>query len=202
MRTAWNKGIPNSGFKQGYTPWNKGKHITMHPNSLKNLEKRVPPKHRLWDGKTRPEFCGENHPLFGKKHSQEAINKIKEARAKQIIARGEKHYNWQGGISPLSDLIRALGKDSQWSKSVFIKDNFICQECYKRGGKLEAHHIKAFSIILKEFLNQYSQFSPIEDKETLVRLAETYEPFWDISNGKTLCIDCHKRIPRRALSGL
>ena len=24
-KPAWNKGIPNSGFKQGYTPWNKGK---------------------------------------------------------------------------------------------------------------------------------------------------------------------------------
>jgi len=31
------------------------------------------------------------------------------------------------------------------------------------------------------------------DKETLVRLAITYEPFWDIDNGETLCIDCHNK---------
>ena len=39
---------------------------------------------------------------------------------------------------------------------------------------LEAHHKKAFYLILEEFLQQYSQFSPIEDKETLLRLAITY----------------------------
>ena len=32
-----------------------------------------------------------------------------------------------------------------------------------------------------------------EDKETLVRLAFTYKPFWDIDNGKTLCEECHNK---------
>lgn len=52
--------------------------------------------------------------------------------------------------------------------------------------------IKSFYKILQEFLQTYNQFSPIEDKETLVRLAINYTPFWDINNGITLCTDCHK----------
>jgi hypothetical protein len=55
-----------------------------------------------------------------------------------------------------------------------------CKICNKEigqiGGNLEAHHIKKFSILLAEFLSFYNQFSPIEDKETLVRLAISYEP--------------------------
>jgi hypothetical protein len=59
--------------------------------------------------------------------------------------------------------------------------------------KLHVHHTKPFVIILHEFLMQYSQFSPIEDKETLVRLAMTYKPFWNIDNGITLCKTCHNK---------
>ena len=44
----------------------------------------------------------------------------------------------------------------------------------------------------REFLNKYSQFSPSEDKEILAKIAITHEPFWDINNGITLCIECHK----------
>ena len=79
----------------------------------------------------------------------------------------------------------------EWINQIFSRDNYTCQECYQKGGKLEAHHIKPFSIIFNEFLNTYSQFSPIEDKETLVRLSESYEPFWNINNGVTLCQNCH-----------
>lgn len=49
------------------------------------------------------DFKGENNPFFGKKHSPETIQKIKEARAKQIITKKHReniskanrgfHYN-------------------------------------------------------------------------------------------------------------
>ena len=106
-------------------------------------------------------------------------------------SKGEKHPFWKGGITPLYNIIRNSFEDNLWRKNIFQRDNYTCQECFKIGGKLEAHHIKEFAKILQEFLKEYSQFSPIEDKETLVRLAITYKPFWDIANGKTLCKDCH-----------
>ena len=49
-----------------------------------------------------------------------------------------------------------------------------------------------FSFIFRDFLRLYNQFSVIEDKETLLRLAFTYEPFWDLRNGVTLCKLCHE----------
>lgn len=78
---------------------------------------------------------------------------------------GENHYNWKGGISSESSKIRSSGEYSQWRKSVFKRDNYTCQCCKKTGGYLHAHHIFNFS-----------------DHEDL-RL--------EISNGKTLCKDCH-----------
>ncbi len=107
---------------------------------------------------------------------------------------GSESSNWRGGITPLYNLIRNSDTNKEWIKSVFKRDNYICQECFNRGDKLEAHHKnKRFNQILQEFLQQYNQFSPIEDKETLLRLAITYKPFWDLNNGETLCGECHNK---------
>jgi len=117
--------------------------------------------------------------------------KGKPSNNPQTRQRGKNHQSWKGGVSPLGNLIRRLQENKYWILSIFKRDNYICKKCGVRGGKLVAHHIKKFATILYEFLQFYSQFSPIEDKETLIRLAVTYAPFWDINNGETLCEDCH-----------
>jgi len=104
--------------------------------------------------------------------------------------KGNKHYRWKGGITTLHIMIRNLIESREWKKQVFARDGYRCQECFKTGN-LEAHHIKEFSEILKDFLQEYNQFSPIEDKEILVRLAIKYQPFWDVNNGMTHCDNCH-----------
>lgn len=98
----------------------------------------------------------------------------------------------KGGITPLIILIRKLREYKIWRKQVFQRDDYTCQKCLERGIRLEAHHKKSFKEILQEFLINYSQFSPIEDKETLVRLAITYVPFWDVDNGVAYCKKCHR----------
>lgn len=56
-----------------------------------------------------------------------------------------------------------------WRKSVFTRDGFTCQMCRAKGVYLEAHHVNGW--------------------------AEYPELRFDVSNGQTLCRDCHKLTP-------
>jgi hypothetical protein len=117
--------------------------------------------------------------------SKEASDKIRQAHY------GNK-YNWKGGKVILKERLRGLEEYKEWRFKIFTRDSFICQECFIPHKDIEVHHnIKPLHIIIANFLAQYNQFSPIDDMPILLRLAITYQPFWDIDNGKTLCIDCH-----------
>lgn len=80
--------------------------------------------------------------------------------------RGSDSHLWKGGITPINTKFRNSIEYQIWRKAIFERDNYTCQICGKIGGKLNAHHIKPFSI--------FPEF----------RL--------DMSNGITLCKDCHK----------
>ena len=79
---------------------------------------------------------------------------------------GDKHPRWKGGISSKQARIRGQIEFKIWRNAVFVRDNWTCQECEQRGGRLIAHHIKSFA------------------KYPELRLA--------IDNGRTLCHKCHK----------
>lgn len=83
---------------------------------------------------------------------------------------GEKHPNWKGGITPYSELVRKSTLYFEWRKAVFERDDYTCQKCGQRGGKLNAHHDLPVS------------------KAPLFML--------DIGNGITLCKECHKMMHR------
>jgi len=80
--------------------------------------------------------------------------------------RGEKHWNWKGGITPRNQTVRSSKHYKKWIKAIFIRDNYTCRSCNKSGGKLNAHHVKSFA------------------NHPELRL--------EISNGITLCVDCHR----------
>lgn len=73
---------------------------------------------------------------------------------------------WKGGISPINKVIRASRSYKEWRKAVFNRDDYTCQNCGIRGGYVEADHVKPFAI--------YPELR------------------FDLSNGRTLCLDCHK----------
>lgn len=104
---------------------------------------------------------------------------------------GPLSHNWNGGVTPLQHLVRSSKEYKEWVQRVFSRDDFTCRECGSRGFHLHAHHLVSFSKIFQGFLARFSQFSPLEDKETLIRLVTSYDPFWDISNGITYCKSCH-----------
>lgn len=55
-----------------------------------------------------------------------------------------------------------------WRKTVFARDDYICQECGSSGCYIQAHHIKPW--------------------------AEYEDLRFDINNGITLCKDCHMKL--------
>lgn len=90
-----------------------------------------------------------------------------ETRLRMSISRlGNRNHKWKGGITPINERIRKSLKYRIWRSNVFERDNWTCQTCRKRGGTIHAHHIKAFS--------------------THPKLR------FDIDNGVTLCVSCHK----------
>jgi hypothetical protein len=82
---------------------------------------------------------------------------------------GDKSHLWQGGKTSEAMKIRNSYEYSIWRKSVFERDDYTCQICGVRGGKLSADHIKPFST------------------HPELRL--------ELSNGRTLCVNCHRKTP-------
>lgn len=110
---------------------------------------------------------GEKNSMYGKHHSKETKKKM---RLKKI----KSH-------TPLYKQIRNSTKSDQWSRDVLKRDEYTCQECNRRGGYLEAHHIVGFKELFKEFkIKSFEQ--AMETKE-----------LWSLNNGITLCQSCHKK---------
>lgn len=87
------------------------------------------------------------------------------SECKKKLCTGEKAYNWNGGSS--SKIRKNDYEYKQWRSQVFKRDNYTCQCCGARGGRLNAHHIDG-----KNWCNE---------KRT------------DVDNGICLCEDCHKK---------
>ena len=100
--------------------------------------------------------------------------------------RGKNSYLWKGGITPIIKQIRNSNKYKQWRQDIFIRDDFTCQKCGQVGGELEAHHIKSFSKLIQEVKKYLPLLSLYEG-------AMIYTPLWNLDNGITYCIKCHKK---------
>lgn len=124
---------------------------------------------------------GPLNSFYGKSHTKETKNKISQANKGRFV--GSKGSNWRGGKTALSHKIRNCDQYLEWRHSIFKRDNYICQNCGQRGGKLCVDHIKPFSLII------------IEHKITSLDEAIDCSPLWDTNNGKTLCRSCHKKTP-------
>jgi len=99
----------------------------------------------------------------------------------------ENNPLWKDGKTKVDKLLRECAKYEFWRQSVFEKDNFTCQKCGQKGGDLVAHHKKPFSKLLDEVKKNLPLFGLYEG-------ALIYTPLWDVDNGITLCLKCHKKI--------
>lgn len=101
---------------------------------------------------------------FGSRTGMKTSKKTKSKLRKQKL--GDKNPSWRGGVTPNRVSLRNTPEYKIWRKLVYERDNYTCQSCKQRGGKLEADHITPYMI----------------DNSRLL----------DVSNGQTLCKQCHK----------
>ena len=89
-------------------------------------------------------------------------------------SRGENHSHWIKDRTKLKSEIRTLRYSDEmknWRTSVFKRDDFTCKMCGKKGGYLQAHHIRLFA---------------------------TYPDLrFVVGNGVTLCKGCHKVVTNK-----
>lgn len=81
---------------------------------------------------------------------------------------GKNQHSWRGGVTPMNRKMRTCVETQKWRKAVFERDNYTCVLCSKESTYLHADHIKSFA------------------RFPSIRL--------DVSNGRTLCVDCHYEI--------
>jgi hypothetical protein len=150
-------------FKKGHKSWNTGLHND--PRMLPTIKRVI-------------EVNTGNSYRKGKTHSEETKRKISKSKIGTIISeetrwklhnifKGSGSLTWKGGITPVNYLIRHSLEYKLWREAVYKRDNYTCIWCGQVGGKLNADHIKPFSLY------------------PALRFA--------IDNGRTLCLSCHKK---------
>lgn len=115
----------------------------------------------------------------GKKRMIQKVSLIHKGRKNTIetrmkmsdSARGSKNHCYINGSSKHRTKLYETIFYKDWRKSVFTRDNYTCQTCKNRGGKLQAHHIKRWAL-----------FPNLR---------------FDVSNGLTLCDKCHLEETRK-----
>lgn len=113
----------------------------------------------------------------GKKRSQETRDKMSKSHMGKHL--GEKSGFWKGGVADKNDIIRHSTPYKKWRTAVYERDNYTCTKCGVKSGNgksivLNADHIKPFST------------HP--------------ELRFEISNGRTLCVDCHRKTDTYGIS--
>jgi len=148
------------------------------------LYKNRPPSENLKLGREK----GTNH-LKGIPKSDESNNKRAESNKEfwannkeKAIQRGEKtrgnkHYNWKGGISSLNRSIRTMTENRKWMDAVKERDK-MCVKCGSTES-LESHHL----VELADIIDEYN----IKNRND----ARICTELWNINNGITLCTECH-----------
>lgn len=129
------------------------------------------PANPSWNGGDLVHECHHCHRQFTRPRTWPRGNLFfcsRECRSAFLREHPEQNSNWKDGATFAAEGERKSWRTTTWRKTVYERDNYTCQQCGERGGRLQAHH--------------------------LYRFAHYPELRFHIDNGLTLCRDCHKQI--------
>lgn len=149
------------------------------------IDANIPVKPRGHDERQRFQK-GQPSPFTGRKHSEESKRKMSDiAKAQNRVPgygykinalkgkRGPEVHSWKGGLTPERQKAYSTDEWKECVKSVWARDNAICQLCgkdhrdidRKKEKKFNIHHIISFQVVDYRF---------------------------NVDNLILLCYDCHR----------
>lgn len=149
-----------------------------------------------WDeGKTSTEIAEELgvSPSTILRHMKKlGLNTKTNAEAKIGVMVGDKHPNWQGGITPLKFLLREYFYTNQ-VPIIAKRDGYTCQLCGETHTVLNVHHIRGFAEIVNEIIKEHPEFdvSTSDGRTSLYNIIVKDNRFLDENNLITFCKECH-----------
>lgn len=167
-RTGRTSDLCRGCSKKGHTasPESKEKMRNAKLGKPRNLSEDA--RRRIGDAARKQGFKTKGRVVSSETREKMRISQMK--RPLSSFARGEKSGGWKGGVSQWRNALTSSVTYKNWRTAVFKRDNYTCQRCNERGGRLEAHHIHP----VREHKNDLS--------------------IYDVNNGITLCKKCHKLI--------
>lgn len=160
---------------------------TQHKNrisqSLKGHSVPIAVRNKIRDS-LKGKYIGESHSCWKQRKLCLDCNKPISRNADRclqcrgIFFSGDNGHRWNPFVK-IQEKIRWSKKYCSWRISIFVRDNWTCQECGKNKCYVEAHHKKSFALIIKE-----------NNIETMAQALKCKE-LWNLFNGVTLCKECH-----------
>jgi predicted restriction endonuclease len=133
-------------------------------------------EHRLLMGKIKSKqiITPEWRENISKNHADVSGNKnpMWGKTQPEYVKEAVRRATSKGGVTPINLLIRRSYAYLKWRKQVFERDRYTCQFCGAHTGNghrvtLNADHVKSFAL--------YPELR------------------FEISNGRTLCLSCHRK---------
>ena len=146
------------------------RHWTQRGYFCSSVCKRASRRINDWvEGRIQGKLCKICGALFIVRRCEETKYTTCSRRCFSIAKQRENNGNWQGGVTVGTRKgAMSLALYKEWRAAVMKRDDYRCQGCGKHGGDLNADHIQRWAACLS------------------LRYA--------VSNGRTLCIDCHQAI--------
>lgn len=149
----------------GKIPWNKGKKVLLSKKARSAMSK-------AWKGKKRSPFSVEHRRKISQRQKGN-IASIESRRKMSESHKGAKSNFWKGGISSINVQIRGSLEYKLWREAVFKRDNWTCVWCEVKFIKGETGRV----MLNADHIRPFALFPELR---------------FDVNNGRTLCVPCHK----------